>query len=325
MNLYQILNVDPYSNESEIRKSYFKLAKKYHPDKNKNSKLDNQKKFHSINYAYNILINNETRTKYNEMNNLNKHSFHQFLEKIFEENLKTEELKNFGIKITDSEYNYLEDKIINLFNKFNLSDVFNLFKNNIIPKKETNENICSDTDVSIWEEVCAEYFNSNELPIKYQKYNINNIFLNLNIKLNDLIKPEIRKITIKRQINNKLVKNSFEFYTNKTYVIFNEGGDIDDNNYGNLIIKFILPKNYTWDSNLIYYNYNISLYKYIFGDKFSFTINNEKIEILNWVPYRDGYIINLNLNMGEYKCQLKFNIDFTHINKNKEILLKYFN
>ena len=323
MNLYQILEINNNSNEQEIRKSYLRLAKKYHPDKNKDT--DSQKKFHSINYAYNILINKETRNKYNEMNCLNKHSFHTFLDKIFSNNLKTEELKSFGITITNNDYDYLQNKLLNIIDNFNLSDLFSFYNHSTVVKKQMNENICSESDISIWEETNAEYYEINELPIQYQKYNNNNIILNLNITIKDLTNPQTRKITIKRNIDGTLVKNSFEFYPNNPYIIFFEGGDIDFINNGHLIIKISLPNNYSWDNNIIYYNYNISIYQYFYGNDFKFNINKELINLIDWVPFRDGSIVNLNIKFKKYVCKLKFNIDINKINKNKEILKEYFN
>jgi curved DNA-binding protein CbpA len=323
MNLYQILGINNNANEQEIRKAYLSMAKKYHPDKN--NELDTQKQFHSINYAYNILINKETRKKYNELNGVNKHSFHSFLEKIFSNNLKTEELKSFGINITNDDYSYLQNKLLNIIDNFNLSDLFSFYNNSKVTKKQVNENVCSESDVSVWEEANAEYYQINELPIQYQKYNSNNIILNLNMDIKDLLNPKTRKITIKRNIDNNLVKNSFEFYPNNPYIIFYEGGDIDFINNGHLIIKISLPENYSWDNNIIYYNYNIPLYQYFYGENFKFNINKETIKLIDWVPFRDGSIVNLNIKFQKYFCKLKFNININKINKHKDILKEYFN
>ena len=55
MNYYQILNVDIDSSTKEIRKHYYKLALKYHPDKNKD--LESSEKFKILSEAYSILSN----------------------------------------------------------------------------------------------------------------------------------------------------------------------------------------------------------------------------------------------------------------------------
>ena len=134
MSLYEILNINSDSSLKEIKKAYFRLAKKYHPDKCKDK--DTNEKFEKINYAYTILINNETRNEYNKMNNINKTNFHKFLEQIFNSNLKLEELKHFGIDITDDEFIYLENKFVDFVNDFNIMDVLKLYTKKIIPKKK---------------------------------------------------------------------------------------------------------------------------------------------------------------------------------------------
>ena len=54
MNYYQILNVDINSSTKEIKKHYYKLAKKYHPDKTKNNDLE--EKFKLLSEAYTTIV-----------------------------------------------------------------------------------------------------------------------------------------------------------------------------------------------------------------------------------------------------------------------------
>lgn len=61
-NLYAILQIDKNSTPEDIKKSYYKLAKKYHPDLNKGSDAT----FKEINRAYEILSNEDERRKYDE-------------------------------------------------------------------------------------------------------------------------------------------------------------------------------------------------------------------------------------------------------------------
>ncbi|XP_054721124.1 dnaJ homolog subfamily C member 10-like [Uloborus diversus] len=59
---YELLGISKDADNREIRKAFKKLALKFHPDKNKDK--DSQDKFISINKAYEVLKDEETRKKY---------------------------------------------------------------------------------------------------------------------------------------------------------------------------------------------------------------------------------------------------------------------
>lgn len=60
---YEVLGVDKNATDTDIKKSYRKLAKKYHPDLHPNDKEANEK-FSEINEAYEVLSDPEKRKKY---------------------------------------------------------------------------------------------------------------------------------------------------------------------------------------------------------------------------------------------------------------------
>lgn len=60
---YKILEVEKTASQDEIKKSYRKLAKKYHPDLNKDNP-QGQEKFKEINEAYEVLGDEEKRKQY---------------------------------------------------------------------------------------------------------------------------------------------------------------------------------------------------------------------------------------------------------------------
>ncbi|ORX82558.1 heat shock protein DnaJ family protein [Anaeromyces robustus] len=62
---YTILNVKRHATKQEIRKSYKKLSRKYHPDKNPGDK-EAEKKFLKITEAYEVLMDDEKRNIYNK-------------------------------------------------------------------------------------------------------------------------------------------------------------------------------------------------------------------------------------------------------------------
>ena len=64
MTYYEILNISTSASSNEILIAFRKLAKQYHPDKNKNP--DAAAKFIQIYEAYKILSNPETKAKYDK-------------------------------------------------------------------------------------------------------------------------------------------------------------------------------------------------------------------------------------------------------------------
>jgi molecular chaperone DnaJ len=63
---YEILGVKKTASESEIKKSYRDLAKKFHPDKNKGNK-DAENRFKEISEAYAVLSDKEKRSQYDRL------------------------------------------------------------------------------------------------------------------------------------------------------------------------------------------------------------------------------------------------------------------
>lgn len=73
IDYYNVLGVAPNATESEIRKAYRKLARKYHPDVNKDDPHA-QERFQAINEANEVLSNPEKRKKYDEYGENWKHA-----------------------------------------------------------------------------------------------------------------------------------------------------------------------------------------------------------------------------------------------------------
>lgn len=102
VNYYNVLGVSDKSSESDIKKAYYKLAKKYHPDVNPKT-LD---KFKEINEAYEILSDNNKKIAYD----LTLKKSKQVARKS-EEELDKEFFKVHGI-----EYDLKDDNVLILIN-----------------------------------------------------------------------------------------------------------------------------------------------------------------------------------------------------------------
>ncbi len=72
---YQILGVGRDASDAEIKKSYRKLARKYHPDVSKDAAAED--KFKEVNEAYDVLKDAEKRTAYDRFGSDWKHG-HEF-------------------------------------------------------------------------------------------------------------------------------------------------------------------------------------------------------------------------------------------------------
>ncbi len=302
MDLYEILSIQPNSSNEEITKAYKRLAKIHHPDK----KTGSTEKFQQINYAYNILINDTTRLKYNDMKKPTKSKLNNFLNEWFNSN-QSNFKKFFNLNDIDLK------KIINNIDTYDFNDLMGLFNAHIIPNKENIVIDCSDTDTPYWDELSAEYYSLNYLPLKYHTYNKNNIKLDLKCSIDEIENNNIRKIKIKRKQNEDFIETSYYFKCSHPIIVFNNGGDND----GHLIIYLSLPEKYIWTSDIIYYNIDINLYQYIYG----LNIKYDKYIFNNYIPYKEGNIINLKY-INKYLLSVKLNTIYNDNEDNKESLLK---
>lgn len=64
-NLYEVLGVNKNASDSEIKRAYRQMAKKYHPDLNKGNE-EAEEKFKEAANAYEILIDPSSRQEYDK-------------------------------------------------------------------------------------------------------------------------------------------------------------------------------------------------------------------------------------------------------------------
>ena len=323
-DLYNILQIKPNASEREIKKAYYNLSKKYHPDKNPDA--DSCRKFQEINSAYNILIDDKTRKNYIQLNQEQKSNFQTMLESIFAKKFNLSEFKNLGFNFNIEDWSYLETNYMNIINSLNFKELFELLTKGIIPrKKEMNSFLCSESDVNYWDDTQADYY--YDLPIYFQVTNKIDIKLVLDITLNVLIEETKKKIKIKRRLEDNDLNTTYLFKIDKPFIIFYGGGDMQDGDYGNLIIQLQLPKNFYWKENVIIYEYSITLYQMVYGLDIELDLGGDlKIEYKNYVPSRDGFLINVDkLNIKNHLFAIKLVMGYEHTDEKEEILKSVFN
>ncbi|GAE91139.1 chaperone protein DnaJ [Gracilibacillus boraciitolerans JCM 21714] len=66
---YEILGISKDASKDEIKKAYRKLARKYHPDVNKEEGTD--QKFKEVKEAYEVLGNEQKRSQYDQFGHAN--------------------------------------------------------------------------------------------------------------------------------------------------------------------------------------------------------------------------------------------------------------
>lgn len=323
MSLYDILEIKSNATKIEIKKAYLKLAKQYHPDKNPNT----EDKFKQIQSAYEILINDKSRVEYQRLDKEDRDGFTGLFNKILNNKLDISDFMDYGININFDDLNYIKSNFYNFFKNLNIKELLDLFINGKLNRKSMSEPMnCSETDDNVFTELMAEYYHSLPIGLKTTNLDIN---INLTIKLGDIISNK-RIIKIKRKMEDEYTDSTFVFTLAKPYIVYYGGGDCDNGDYGNLIIKLSLPTNFIWDENTIIIEQPMTLYEMIYGlDIIVHIQDNVNIEIPNWVPSRDGLMIELtkyqsNIKIHDYILAIRLYLDYETTAEKEQLLKKYF-
>ena len=75
VSYYDILQVSPGASDMDIRSAYYKLAKRFHPDRNPQERRLSELRFRLINEAYAHLKTPAKRTHYNQILKQNKKTY----------------------------------------------------------------------------------------------------------------------------------------------------------------------------------------------------------------------------------------------------------
>ena len=158
-NYYEILGISHFSNQSEIKHAYYKLAKRYHPDINpKTANL-----FKQINEAYQILSDPVTRDKYDE--SLNLDSYIKNVERAKNKAQRRHEQKSNPNKTAEERLNELNEFLYNKVKEENFSDFYTDFKYYQTPLKESIFNIIYDWNKYRFENAIKGIWDRNFLAI----------------------------------------------------------------------------------------------------------------------------------------------------------------
>lgn len=314
MSLYKILEIPPDSSIDNIKKAYHQKCLQFHPDKNPDPKA--REKFEEVMYAYNILKDEKSRTEYAKLNPEKESHFWLLLQGW----IRKISMGDLKLLFEMEDYNNLNTILTNL-DSYSFTQIMSWFNQpNQIPEDTTSSCVESETDS--WQDSNSLYL--DELPLKFLHNTDLDITLNLKTNINEILNDNAKKIKIKREINNKLVTNSFMIKCNKPFVVFPGAGDIKKGKKGNLIITLELEEPWNWCFDGIFLEKSISLYQMIYGVNFEIKLSKDSFIVRDWIPHRDGWklFIDKQLPVNLY---IKLVLDYQDDDSKKEILYTFFN
>lgn len=284
MDYYKILKIDKNSNTTEIKKHYYKLAKKYHPDKNNGISDEN---FKLLSEAYSILSNPRKRYLYD-------------MKLLFKENLG----EDFSNHFSDIELEIIHDYYLRLKESTEFKFIKLLYESlpqhlkSKINHKFKNENL--DKKDSL--------LNLKDIKYIYADSINDDFILNLNRSLKDVylnVSKEIILVTENYAYNIFITHSDYSLkFQIKNHIL-------------TIHIQTILPNHYTLNGKDIYYNHKINLYEYYFVDTFPIMLPNEiQINLKNSLEFNNSVKIPyLGLKEGSKRGDL-------YIYKNLDLMIQ---
>lgn len=140
MNFYETLGIPYNTSKSEIKKAYYKLVMKYHPDKIESPTEETYKKFYEIQTAYEILTDDEKKKEYDNMTYEERAELYDLIKEYFT-NIKPQYSYIYN-SIINFAYSNKEEEFKDDINSFNIKNIFNKIithiNDDIINKQKNN-------------------------------------------------------------------------------------------------------------------------------------------------------------------------------------------
>jgi DnaJ-class molecular chaperone len=288
MDYYSILQVEPDATLSDIKKSYKKLAIKYHPDKNKDS--DSHTKFVDINTAYQVLSDEKRRYEYDRLSMYQREQLYDFLkESVSGFNVFSDNQELF--KSIVEHYYGNEDDLREDVNNFNFRNIYNKFhaklqshfEDDIFISNLDNLNNLSNTDID--SDIDIPIYDRNIVSINYINLDIYGLIYTT---LADRYVNKYKKITVYRKSDNT-VETLIVPLVQSDIVVPYKGERIVDTDgqekCGDLIIKIICEEHSEYrqinDTDIVLTKY-ISLYQYLYGGEILVTLPDDTLLNINF-------------------------------------------
>lgn len=301
MNYYQILHIDKNSTCREIKKHYYQLAKKYHPDKNNNNSQKCED-FKLLSEAYSTLSNPKKRYLYDLELLLKEYSF---LNDSFQFQFNDEEL------ILIHEY---YSKFINSTEIRFLKIIYQSLPQHIKNKLKQKINIFHKNFTLIHTKN-LKYIDISQIKYNYNihlKRNLKDVFLNLSKQIIITTQNNIYHLFITHSDYSITILNHLK--STITLSIETQSDHYHINQYD------------------LYLNQKINLYQYYFEDQFSIQLPNQKLyhyknqNQLNTYTLHNYGLKNPNTNRrGNLYIHHELNLNIPNIHHYKNDIHKIFN